>query len=188
MAGLAGRPTVGRRRLRPADAQWLVCILFVVGVASFYAYKRWNAPPPNAIVGKAWVIDGDTVIISGTHIRLEGIDAPESIQNCTDAGGKQWACGNRATRELRNYIRGREIVCEEKALDRYRRTLAICKLPDGTDINAWMVRQGWAIAYGFVKVYQSEQDEAEKAKRGIWAGTFMEPSEWRRRNPRHDAD
>jgi len=188
MAGLTGRPTVGRRRLRPADAQWLICILFVIGAVSFYAYKRWNAPPPNAIVGKAWVIDGDTVIISGTHIRLEGIDAPESIQNCTDAGGKPWACGNRATRELRNYIRGREIACEEKALDRYRRTLAVCKLPDGSDINAWMVRQGWAIAYGFVKVYQSEQDEAANAKRGIWAGTFMQPSEWRRLNPRHDAD
>jgi endonuclease YncB( thermonuclease family) len=188
MVGMAGRPTAGRRGLRRSDAQWLVCILFVVGAGGFYAYKHAHAPPPNAIVGKAWIIDGDTVIISGTHIRLEGIDAPESIQNCTDAGGKQWACGRSATRELRNYIRGREIACEEKALDRYRRTLAICKLSDGSDINAWMVRQGWAIAYGFAKTYQSEQDEAERAKRGIWAGTFMEPQEWRRRNPRHDAD
>jgi endonuclease YncB( thermonuclease family) len=79
-------------------------------------------------------------------------------------------------------------TCEEKALDRYRRTLAICKLPDSTDINAWMVRQGWAVAYGFAKTYQSEQDEAQNAKRGIWAGTFMEPAQWRKLNPRHEGD
>jgi endonuclease YncB( thermonuclease family) len=174
--------------MRRADAQWLACIVFVAGAGSFYAYQHWVAPPAKTIVGKAWVIDGDTVVISGTHIRLEGIDAPESAQSCMDTGGKPWACGSRATRELRGYIRGRELACEEKALDRYRRTLAICRLQDGSDISAWMVRQGWAISYGFAQTYRSEQDEAQTAKRGIWAGTFMQPSQWRRLNPRHDAD
>lgn len=186
MGRFQGRSTAERRRR--AGAQWLIYIALLVGALIVYGYKRWNAPPPNAIVGKAWVIDGDTIGISGTHIRLEGIDAPESTQSCTDADGKPWSCGTRATRELRNYIRGREVTCEEKALDRYKRVLAICKLPDGSDINAWMVRQGWAIAYGFAKTYQSEQDESEQAKRGIWSGTFMPPSEWRRLNPRHDPD
>ena len=172
--------------MRPAETQWLILVLFLVAAFGYSAYKNWHAAPPNTIVGKAWVIDGDTVVINNIHIRLEGIDAPESAQTCTDAGGGSWACGNRATRELRNYIRGQELTCEEKALDRYRRTLAICKLPDGTDINAWMVRQGWAVAYGFTKTYQSEQDEAENAKRGIWAGTFMEPAHWRKLNPRHE--
>jgi len=138
------------------------------------------------MIGQASVIDGDTLEVHSTRIRLWGIDAPESAQTCADAGGGSWACGNRATRELRNYIRGQQLSCKEKALDRYRRTLAICKLPDGTDINAWMVRQGWAVAYGFTKTYQSEQDEAENAKRGIWAGTFMEPAQWRKLNPRHE--
>ncbi|KWV57617.1 hypothetical protein AS156_38550 [Bradyrhizobium macuxiense] len=62
------------------------------------------------------------------------------MQSCTDADGKPWSCGICATRELRNCIRGREVTCEEKALDRYKRMLAICELPDGSDINAWMVR------------------------------------------------
>jgi endonuclease YncB( thermonuclease family) len=65
--------------------QWLICILFVICALGFYGYKYWNAPPPTAIISKAWVIDGDTVVISGTHIRLEGIDAPETDQICTDA-------------------------------------------------------------------------------------------------------
>jgi endonuclease YncB( thermonuclease family) len=42
-----------------------------------------------------------------------------------------------------------------------------------------MVRQGWAVAYGFATMYESEEAEAEVAKRGIWTGTFMPPSRWR---------
>jgi hypothetical protein len=52
----------------------------------------------------------------------------------------------------------------------------LCKLPNGTDVNAWLVRQGWALATGFVKIYQSEQDEPE-AKRGT-------PWKWQREHPR----
>ena len=55
--------------------------------------------------------------------------------------------------------------------------------PDGSDVNAWMVRQGWALAFGDGWTYRSEQREAEAARRGIWAGTFLPPSEWRRRHP-----
>jgi len=60
----------------------------------------------------------------------------------------------------------------------------------GPGENAGVLRlpEGWAVAYGFAKTYQSEQDEAENAKRGIWAGTFMEPAQWRRLNPRHEGD
>jgi endonuclease YncB( thermonuclease family) len=46
-----------------------------------------------------------------------------------------------------------------------------------------MVRQGWALASGFFKTYGSEEAEAELAKRGIWAGSFMPPSQWRKLQP-----
>ena len=62
------------------DAQWLTCIIFIICGLSYYGYRQWNAPPQTAIIGKAWVIDGDTVVISSIHIRLEGIDAPETDQ------------------------------------------------------------------------------------------------------------
>jgi endonuclease YncB( thermonuclease family) len=169
------------------ETQWLICIVFVVCALSFYGYKNWNAPPPTAIIGKAWAIDGDTVVISGTHIRLEGIDAPEKDQTCTDTSGKLWPCGQAAARALQGFIRGNDLTCDSRAKDRYQRVLAVCKLPDGSDVNAWLVRQGWALATGFVKIYESEQDEAEAAKRGIWAGTFTAPWKWRQEHPRRNA-
>jgi endonuclease YncB( thermonuclease family) len=55
-------------------------------------------------------------------------------------------------------------------------------------VNAWLVRQGWAVASGFSGIYASEEAEAKAEKRGIWAGTFIAPREWRRQKangPRH---
>jgi len=101
MTGWAGGQNAARRGISRVQAQWLICTVVVICALGFYGYKRWNAPPSTAILGKAWVIDGDTVVISGTHIRLEGIDAPETHQVCTDANGKPWPCGRIATRELR---------------------------------------------------------------------------------------
>src|SRR5262245_35629980 len=103
MAGCAGRREAARRGVSRAEAQWLICIVFIISALGFCGYKYWNAA---AIVGKAWVIDGDTVVISGTHIRLEGIDAPEADQICTDANGKPWPCGRTAMRKPRHGQRG----------------------------------------------------------------------------------
>jgi hypothetical protein len=75
-------------------------------------------------------------------------------------------------------------VCDKRATDRYQRVIALCKLPAGTDVNEWLVRQGWTLATGFIKTYRSEQDEAEAAKRGIWAGSFTLPWKWRQEHSR----
>jgi endonuclease YncB( thermonuclease family) len=167
------------RRAPQSKTELLVCFIVVAGALGYYGYKRWNTPPEPAMVGKAWVIDGDTINMSGTHIRLQGIDAPESDQPCTDAKGKTWPCGRAAANELRAHIRGEELTCHRKAIDKYQRVVAVCTLPDGSDVNAWMVREGWAVAYGFADTYESEEAEARAANRGIWAGTFVAPSQWR---------
>ena len=37
-------------------------------------------------------------------------------------------------------------MCEERDRDSYGRIVAVCQLA-GQDLNAWLVAQGWALAY-----------------------------------------
>jgi len=185
------RPSLGRTGTKPVGAKPLVLLAILALALALHAYQRGHVRAPaerhpdvhGDIVGKAWVIDGDTVEIAGVRIRLQGIDAPESGQSCADADGRHWLCGHAATHALIELISGRALKCESSGFDRYRRVLAVCALPDGSDVNAWLVRQGWALAYGYASPYRSEEAEAHAAKRGIWAGSFMPPWEWRRRHP-----
>jgi len=45
------------------------------------------------ISGVARVLDGDTIVVSDTRIRLSGIDSPETDQLCLNAVGIRWTCG-----------------------------------------------------------------------------------------------
>jgi endonuclease YncB( thermonuclease family) len=160
-----------------------VTFVLLALLLAVYGYRQWTAEPLAPVNGRAHVADGDSIEIAGVRVRLEGIDAPELHQSCTDRGGQSWPCGRIATDELRAHLAGRELVCRPSGQDRYRRLLAVCTLPDGSDVNAWLVRQGWALADGRERVYQAEQEQARSARRGIWRGTFMPPSEWRRQHP-----
>jgi endonuclease YncB( thermonuclease family) len=100
---------------------------------------------PAAVSGVASVIDGDTIEIHGQRIRLHGIDAPESSQPC-DLDGKPWRCGQASANALAEYIGRRTVTCEPRARDRYGRLVAACSI-GRVSISAWMVREGWAVAY-----------------------------------------
>ena len=179
----------GRRWGRPPariDVRAVAGMIILVFALGFYVYKHWIAEPPVPLNGIVRVADGDSLEIGGARIRLEGIDAVELHQTCTDPKGQSWPCGERAWREVRNHVAGRRLRCEPKGRDRFGRVLAVCFLDDGSDLNAWIVRQGWAMTFGYARVYQAEQDEAKSAKRGIWAGSFTPPQEWRQRHQRTD--
>jgi endonuclease YncB( thermonuclease family) len=131
------------------------------------------------IAGQASIIDGDTHEIHGQRIRLHGIDAPESAQLC-NRDGKPWPCGRRAAFALADRIGNLTVTCEAKDRDRYGRIVAIC-FAGGENLNAWMVRQGWALAYRrYSRDYIADEDTARQARAGIWAGTFTPPWDWRR--------
>ncbi len=170
--------------LNAETRRWLVALVLLAAGLSAYGLKLWSASPDGPIIGTAYVIDGDTVSISGRHIRLVDIDAPELDQSCQDSRGKPWPCGRAAAMALRGLLRGRELSCRAQAYDQYHRVLAVCSLPDGTDVNAWMVQQGLAVTSGFAKVYGAQETEARAAKRGLWTGDFTSPHEWRRQHPR----
>ena len=77
------------------------------------------------ITGTTTVIDGDTLEIRGTRIRLHGIDAPESGQLC-QRNSKDYRCGQQAAAVADDLIARRSVQCEERDVDRYGRTVAKC--------------------------------------------------------------
>ena len=144
------------------------------------------------VTGKARVIDGDTVEIAAQRIRLHGIDAPEMRQSCRKEKAT-WPCGAEATKALRSMVQDAEVACEERDRDRYGRIVAVC-FARGEDLNATIVRQGWALAYRRYSVdYVDAETSARAARAGLWAGEFVPPWEWRRGrrlaagNDNHDA-
>ncbi len=128
------------------------------------------------LIGQASIIDGDTLEIHGTRIRLWGIDAPESSQLCRGEDSLQYRCGAKAANDLAAFIAGRPVTCIPISLDRYRRTVATCSV-DGIDLGKWLVSSGLALdwpQYSRGK-YDTAQQQAEHAGRGIWTGSYVDP-------------
>jgi endonuclease YncB( thermonuclease family) len=148
----------------------LMAIFFML-VATLAARLGQPEAPTQFLAGKAYVLDGDTLSISGNHIRLKGIDAPELQQNC----GAD-ACGKASRQALIQLIQGRPVQCDEHGRDKYNRSLGICSIGP-LNLNRAMVEAGQAIAYGN---YRDEELQARRDKKGMWSGTFETPQEWRK--------
>lgn len=164
--------------------------------------------PAETVTGPVKVIDGDTLDIARQagrevvriRVRLHGIDAPENVQQCENADGWNWPCGQAAAEALRELIGlgaadadrwdvttnlGMmpdlpEVTCEGTGRDRYGRLVAVCHARD-IDLNRFLVAEGLALAYReYSTDYVEAEDAARKAGRGLWAGRFIEPWKWRR--------
>jgi endonuclease YncB( thermonuclease family) len=134
------------------------------------------------LMGVPTVVDGDTLVIGTTRVRLEGIDAPETDQICLDSTGFRWTCGIDVRDRLVAHIAGRKVACTTSGIDAYKRTLATCRIMD-EDLNGWMVQEGWALAYAkYSSVYVRAEEDARAQQRGLWQGAFIAPWDWRHRN------
>lgn len=204
------------------------------------------------IAGAARAVDGDTLVINGERIRLYGIDAPESAQQCLDGGGKPYACGLVSKDALAKKIGSSPVTCRVKNTDVYGRSVSVCGLTNFVgsleDLNAWLVDNGYAVAYRLLpacernppparprstdlstphapapaadplslqqscvprshmtergrcfrasaagvvvvrrqygKEYVPHENTARAARRGVWAGRFQMPADWRKENKR----
>lgn len=161
----------------------LLTLLLFSAIGLIIVYLPVNRRPAESLQGPVYVIDGDTVILNKVHIRLLGIDAPETEQNCRKAD-TNYACGKDARKILLTKIGRASIRCEKKGIDKYGRTLGRCYLGD-VDLNRWMVEQGWAVSYGD---YRSEENEARRERLGIWAGQFELPYQWRKEHQTQPAE
>ena len=134
------------------------------------------------ITGFAVVTDGDTIKISNNKIRLHGIDAPEKNQICT-SNVKKYNCGTVSTEALIKKISRNAVKClTQKNKDRYNRFIGVCFV-DQENLNKWMVRNGYAVAYRrYSKDYILDEEFAKTNKLGLWSGTFVKPEKWRKLN------
>jgi endonuclease YncB( thermonuclease family) len=131
---------------------------------------------PAELTGQASVIDGDTLEIHGTRVRLWGIDAPESTQLCRGADSDLYRCGAKAANDLDSFIAHRPVSCKPVSQDQYGRTVATCSV-GGVDLAEWLVRGGLALDWPQYSrgQYEVAQHVADRAGRGIWAGSYVEP-------------
>ena len=95
------------------------------------------------IPGNAIVVDGDTLEIGGTKIRLYGSDAPESGQLCR-WNGKDYRCGWQAA-ALDDRIARRSVRREKRDVERDGRTIAGCFV-GSVSLDDERVKQGWTVA------------------------------------------
>jgi endonuclease YncB( thermonuclease family) len=132
--------------------------------------------------GTGWVKDGDSLMVGDTEVRLFGVDAPELSQTC-QRGGEAWACGRAAAEELGKLIAGQQVRCQSMGSDQYQRVLGRCTA-SSIDINRLLVSRGYAVAFRrYSSDYVSAEESAKANKRGLWAGSFQMPSEYRHATP-----
>jgi hypothetical protein len=126
----------------------------------------------------------DTIVIRSERIRLQGVDAPETDQICLSNRGAPWNCGIDARDRLIRHIGSRETSCTTNGKDAFGRWLATCSTNEG-DLSAWLVREGFGLAFiRYSNAYVAEEAVARSAQKGMWAGAFIAPWDWRTRTAR----
>lgn len=124
--------------------------------------------------GSARVIDGDTLEVVGQTVRLLDVDAFELAQRCE--GPKELAaCGQLAAAALQERVEGQTVICGGDSLDDYGRLLASCAV-EGDDLSAWLVREGYGLAFRRYSTRLVPLEEIARAVgQGMWRTSFEPP-------------
>ncbi len=127
--------------------------------------KPLNLPPIPASLklrGKAYVIDGDTIRIGKTKIRLAGVDAPET----------HMPYGQKAKWAMVEICKGQVISAELTGERSFDRLVGTCYLPDGRDIGAEIIKKGLALDLACFSGGKYRCYEPEGARRMLCYGKF----------------
>ena len=116
------------------------------------------------------VRDGGTLQAGKVVIRLAAIAARDADATCKDEKGKSWRCGAAAKAALTRLIRARAVTCELPKGGEHNIFIARCSVA-GTDLSAWLVRQGWAKPKDPKEpALAKAAEEAEAERIGLWRG------------------
>ncbi len=124
-----------------------------------------NLPPiPSSLTltGKAYVIDGDTIRVQKTKIRLAGIDAPEL--NMPWGQKSKWA--------MVGICKGQVITVKLDGERSHDRLVGTCFLPDGRDIGAEIIKLGLALDLPHFSDGKYRHLEPEGARKTLGHGKF----------------
>lgn len=168
----------------------IVVMTVLLGLVGVWAFSDALFPTEPIRASAVKVRDGDTLTIMGKDVRLYGIDAPEFAQICRNNAGKAWPCGEEARKKLAAIIGNDEVTCEAKGTDKFKRTVATCSTAKVPDIALALVESGYAAngVGGGEGPYAVSESLAQVEKLGVWSGPFTDPSDWRKANPRQNAE
>jgi endonuclease YncB( thermonuclease family) len=128
------------------------------------------------------VVDGETLRVRDTVVRLLGVAAPARGQLCHHADGSVFDCGAASAEALARLVADYPVECRLLGHDENSHVVAMCQA-DGRDLNHAQVMDGWAraraesssVASGLgsgTRSFGANEAEARTQHRGLWAGNF----------------
>ena len=156
---------------------WLRCFLPLFYVLTSYTYANVQEKHFDAkVIG---IKDGDTIEVlhkgQSEVVRLSGIDCPERKQ----------PFGSAAKKFTSILCFGKTVEVRGSKKDRYGRLIAEVFV-DGLSVNRILLSSGYAWhfkKYSNRSDYTALENEARKAKKGLWADANpVPPWEWRKGN------
>ena len=167
----------------------ILIILAAITVFAGHAYRSNALVQPSLIEAEAKiykvkrVLNGKSFTLeNGKTVRLASIQVPNiaELKGLKRAGEPM---GKQSHQALIDLLNRQTITLKfgEQQEDRKGRLVGLAYLPDGRNVQAEMISQGWAVAYPFpdlrkpLKTWLKLEDEARKAKRGIWRHDYWKP-------------
>ncbi len=151
-----------------------------VGLPNFASFNPFMSKP---VEGRATVLSGDLIRVSGTTVRLAGVEAPELGQKCMGANKKTWGCGEAARSAVERIVKAKSVRCDLSGTDEGGHSLGTClTVNTGTSQNIAeeLVRAGAVFAGGgLFSSLTSIEGEAKAKKLGLWKGEAERPSAYR---------
>jgi endonuclease YncB( thermonuclease family) len=179
-----------KRRKKQIVSVVLALLLLALGgpLSAYLGEPVTEEPPaPSGFFNVTQSNDGDTITVDMAgreeKIRFIGVDTPE-----TEDPRKPVQCFGRAASEFtRSLIGDNPVRLEADPLntnrDRYNRLLRYVYLPDGTFVNAEIIKQGYGFAYLSFPFEQKEafaqyQKDAREQNSGLWASCNPETNKY----------
>ena len=161
MAGLFGTTAVG-------------ALLILVLPADLFGRAPALTGTVAASAAQVAVVDGQTLRIGETVVRLQGVAAPPRGTTCLKADNSRFDCGAAASEALARLLRDQSVTCKLYGRDPAGFAQGLCDA-EGRDVNRGIVAAGWARARadspGFAAAsFGDEESRARAAHRGLWQG------------------